>query len=136
MNDYISLLTTIMNFGKIVSPRGEEVKELLHAKLRIKEQCNIYSFPEVRDINLLKDYAFKEFPWYYSGERDSEYIQDQAKLWKKIINPDHTLNSNYGYLVYYHQTPHPSLGSITMTPFEWALYSLKKDKDSLQSIMT
>lgn len=136
INNYISLLTTIMNYGKVVSPRGKEIKELMHVKLNIAPECNVYSFPEVRDINLLTNYANKELPWYYSGIRDADYIKNEAKIWKKIVNPDNSLNSNYGYLVYYHQTIHPSLGNITKTPFHWALYSLIEDKDTRQAIMT
>ena len=136
MNNYTSLLQTIMEYGKICSPRGKEIKELMHVKLVIHPNENVFSFPGVRELDFLMAYAYKEFAWYYCGDRNSDYIQNTAKIWKKIVNSDNSLNSNYGYLVYYHKTPHPSLGDITYPAFAWALYSLLNDKDSRQAIIT
>lgn len=134
--DYISLLHAIMQYGRTIDPRGKEIKELMHIKLIVSPRTNVFSFPGVRELDFLLGYSFKELAWYCSGDRSAEYAQKIAKLWSKITNIDGTLNSNYGYLVYYHKTPHPSLGNVASTPFSWALHSLQTDKNSRQAIMT
>ena len=134
--DYYTLLLKILNEGQVVKPHGEEIKELMHVQFAIQPNCNIYSWPEVRSVDHLLAYAYKEMAWYLSGDRTSDYIKGEAKLWSKITNLDGTLNSNYGYLVFYHRTLHPSLKGTTYTPYEWAFNSLVNDKDTRQAVMT
>jgi thymidylate synthase len=125
-----------MKYGKKVYPHGSEIKEIVHAHLTIEPKEIIYSFPGVREFDKIWSYASQECAWYLSGDRSPDFIQEKAKLWSKITNPDGSLNSQYGYLVFYHKTPHPSMGDVTMTPFDWALDCLKKDKDSRQAVIT
>lgn len=134
--EYHNLLMDLMSRGHTVNPRGKEIRELNHVRLVVFPDTQIYSYPVVRPVDKLTDYWFKEVAWYMSGDRTPDYIKEKAKLWSKITNPDNTLNSNYGYLVFYHKTPHPSMGNVTMTPFEWAVYSLLNDVDSRQAVMT
>lgn len=142
--NYPELLVKILAKGNKISPRGQEIKELNHVQLEVTN--NIFTFQGVRDLNFILNYYWCELAWYMSGDRRAEYIALCAKLWEKIKNPDGTLNSNYGYLIFYHRTHHPSVvgpqalyPSVkveTMTPFDWAVHSLKNDKDSRQAVIT
>lgn len=146
--EYVELLDSIMKKGHKIAPRGEEIKELMHVTLNVKD--NFYTFPGVREIDTLLNYWKKEFAWYMCGDRDGSYIEQYARLWSRIKNEDNTLNSNYGHLVFYNKTSHPSnsLQAMeynpgkpiklieTLTPFEWALRSLKNDKDTRQALIT
>lgn len=146
--NYPSLLAHIRYAGKIISPRGEEVREVTHVQLEVTN--NIFEFPGVRNLETILNYWRKEWAWYMTGDRDGKYIEQYAKLWSRIKNPDNSLNSNYGYLVFYNRTEHPSnrLENIdnlpgkctpivnTLAPFDWAFQSLKVDKNSRQAVMT
>lgn len=125
-----------MTEGTVISPRGEEVRELVKAQLIVTPECNIYSWPEFRPIEKIRGYLRRELAWYLSGDRSAEPISKYASLWDRIKNEDGTLNSNYGYLVFHNRTPHPSLGPCTRTPFEWAASSLIADKETRQAVIT
>lgn len=134
--EYPELLYKIFNYGKEIGPRGEETKELMHMHLVIKPEATIFGYPGLRSLEKIWAYSSQELAWYLSGDRSPEFIQNKAKLWSKITNIDGTLNSNYGYLLFYHKTSHPSMGTITMTPFEWALHCLETDINSRRAVMT
>ena len=136
MNSYPELLKNIMAEGQVVKPHGREVRELMKAQLTVTPACNIYAWPGVRPIEKIQDYLWKEMAWYMSGDRHANHISKYAGLWDKIKNPDGTLNSNYGHLVFYNRTWHPSLGLVTLTPFQWAVNRLKNDIDSRQAVIT
>ena len=134
--NYPELLKHIMTNGAVVKPRGSEVREIVKAQLTVSPSCNIYAWPAARPIEKIESYLWEELAWYMSGDRNADRISKHAKLWDKIKNPDGTLNSNYGYLVFYNRTWHPSLGLVTNSPFHWAVKALKNDPDSRQAIMT
>lgn len=134
--NYPGLLHHIRHTGKIIYPHGREVCESMKVQLEIEPGFNIYAFPKARPIEKLEAYLWEELAWYMSGDRQSAHIAKYAGLWDKIKNPDGTLNSNYGYLVFYQKTRHPSLGAVCNTGFEWAKKCLKKDKDSRQAMIT
>ena len=58
-----------------------------------------------------------------------KYIEYFAKFWKDIANEDGTLNSAYGHLIFARLNEHGK------TQWQWAVESLKNDKDSRQAIM-
>ena len=99
-------------------------------------KTHIYAWPEFRDIEFIKKYMRKEWAWYFSGNRDHKRISESAKLWGDIKNPDGSLNSNYGYLVFYSKVPHPSLGAVTLSPFQWAFECLANDNNTRQAMVT
>ena len=74
-------------------------------------------------------YIAAEFLWYFGGRRDLEFIQKYASFWKQVANPDGTLNSAYGYLLFNRKNDHGK------TQWEWAYDSLVSDKDTRQAIM-
>ena len=135
--EYVHLLKEIMREGKTISPRGQEVKEIMHVKLDVGQRC-LYDFA-ARPLEKVWAYTQKELAWYLSGDRNSSAIVQHAKMWGEIQNPDKTVNSNYGYLVFYRRGIHPSMGTrqVKVHPgFEWAARSLEKDSNSRQAIIT
>lgn len=129
--NYIDLLWEIMQEGRQV----RDTKELMHVNLVVPKGC-LYDFPEVRPLNETEKYLKAEVAWYMSGDRDHTEIAKHAELWRKIKNEDGTLNSNYGHLVFYNCTLHPSLGDVCLPPFEWAARALEIDKNSRQGMVT
>lgn len=134
--NYPDLLANIMANGKVIAPRKREIREIVKARLEIHPYVNIYAWPAARSIEKIEGYLWKELAWYMSGNRDAQHIAQFAGMWDKIKNPDGSLNSNYGHLVFYNRTRHPSLGDVCATPFEWARSCLLADQDSRQAVIT
>lgn len=141
--NYHQLLNIINNNGKKVLAcsstsninRMQETREILSVNLDITG-TNIYAYPGIRPIERIMKYLRAEWAWYFSGDRRSELISKHAKLWSEIENTDGTLNSNYGHLVFYNRTPHPSLSNDIYTPFDWAVARLSEDKNTRQAVVT
>lgn len=131
--NYRDLLGSIMTYGKPVSPKGEECKELMHVQLEVG--APLWEFEGVRELARLTKYMFREHAWYFGGDRDAAYISQYAKLWDEQKNDDNSLNSQYGILVFYQKQKHPTMGFQCMAPFEWAWKSLALDKDSRRAMI-
>lgn len=84
---------------------------------------------------VIEDYTRKEVELYDSGTNKVADFARASKFWEKLANPDGTINSAYGFLIwkYYSCTSHFS--DRAMTPWEWAKESLESDKDTRQAIM-
>jgi thymidylate synthase len=79
----------------------------------------------------MADYLAKEEAMYLTGERQAEIWAEQAsKFWSKLANPDGTINSNYGWLMFQNRSLPNDL-----TPWEWAVDSLRKDRNSRQAFV-
>jgi len=129
---YQDALITLNEFGNTVKVRDYETKELQNFAFTVNkpEYCVFES--KIRSSNI--KYIAAELLWYMSGNRNPDFIKDYAKLWDVIRNPDGTVNSNYGYLVWYDKISQDS-GRYINTQFEWALSSLIKDEYSRQAII-
>ena len=57
-----------------------------------------------------------------------DFIQRYSRFWKRLTNPDGTVNSAYGYLIFTNFNGKPS-------SYQFALNALKQDKYSRQSII-
>lgn len=111
----------------IVYPRGMQVKEISDCSIEIENPLlNIYK-NEFRSSPL--KYIAAEILWYFSGTNNPSYIENYASLWKKIHNPDGTVNSSYGNLLFTEKNKH------NLTQYQWVIETLKKDKDSRQAFM-
>jgi thymidylate synthase len=100
----------------------------------------ITSDPERNKV--LADYFAKEKVVYDSMTNDAKEFGKASKFWLNLANPDGTVNSAYGHLIW--QVPslgHPEFetevtGSATLrSPWEWVIHSLKKDINSRQAVM-
>lgn len=113
---FINIFKMLMNNGKKVSPRGEEVIELENFSFMFKPYVRFMNF-EARKLNL--NYIKKEFLWYLKGDKFDISICDHASLWKSLVNEDGSINSNYGQYVF---------GEINQ--FKNVIRLLQNDKDS------
>lgn len=74
-------------------------------------------------------YLAVEKSLYLSGELSADVWAERASgFWRGLANPDGTVNSNYGWLVFRDR----SLPS-GLTPWEWARKSLERDPSSRQA---
>lgn len=111
----------------VVSPRGKVINECTNATLLLTNpSSNLFMNKERK--NIFK-YLAGEFLWYLLGRNDLAFIEKYSKFWHKIANPDNTLNSAYGYLIFKKTNAHG------YSEWRWAMESLLNDIDSRQAIM-
>lgn len=124
---YLNALRTCLDQGYPVQPRGKLTLEVLDMDVRFGgEPCLVRG-----EMDRL--YANAEIDWYMGGSRNPDPVAKVAKLWDNCRNPDGTVNSNYGRLVF---GPYkPEFSDPVGTEWAWARNSLLKDKDSRQAIM-
>ena len=108
------------------SPRGQKVKEVCNVSLEFDPKYSLY---ENQKRGSQHKYISGEFIWYFMGHNDIDFISRYSKFWKTLDNGDGTVNSAYGNLLFAKCNEHGH------TQWEWALESLKKDKDSRQAII-
>lgn len=133
---YYELLKTIMDNGDKVKTHFGNTKELIDRKLEITQEYNFPCTKTARTFDHCWKYESHELPWYFSGDRKHNYISKYAKMWKDITNVNGTLNSNYGFLIYYMLPGKPlHAGEKIYTAFEWAYQNLKKDKESRRAVI-
>lgn len=151
---YLSILKDVLNNPDAISnPRGLPVNEKFDYVFSISSPT--YDAIITNDIErnkIIKSYTKNEFDVYNSLSNKSEDFYKISKFWDKIKNPDSTINSAYGYLIWGKK----SIGSIyesdiiedirdtqsiykksaiMRTPWEWAKMSLIEDKYSRQAIL-
>lgn len=88
----------------------------------------------------IKRYTHAEFDLYERGENRAEAFAKHAPFWREIANPDGTVNSAYGYLIYKKYLviagkPPRSADERMHTPWDWARISLERDRDSRQAFV-
>jgi len=94
---WLDLIGGIYNDGADRSPRGQLTKEVLSASYEVDPVAPLMAFP-ARKLNL--DYVKQEFCWYLRANRKDVSIAEMASIWKDIINPDGSINSNYGHYLF------------------------------------
>ena len=113
------LILDIEHNGNVSQPRDMKVKELTVQTLEFDPTKTIAHF-DSRSFNW--KYFGGELCWYLNRDRDVDYIGQFSGMWSTLTNPDsNEINSNYGYLL---------LGG----QLQWALDSLKSDKNTRQAI--
>jgi len=135
---YSYLLKSVLYHPEFVtSPRGKLVREITDVSFRVDHPVSepIITADLARN-KVLADYFAKEKVLYDSMTNDVNEFGKASKFWLSLANPDGTINSAYGHLIW----QVPSLGNIgfesTMrTPWEWAIHSLKKDINSRQAVV-
>lgn len=126
---YHKLLDSLLNYPEyIVSPRGQRVHEITNCRLEIKNPW--LCFYENNRRSSQYKYIAAELLWYLSGDRSLDFISQFSAFWKNITNPDITVNSNYGWLLFYEK-----YAPIWTTQWQWAYDSLFNDKDTRQAVM-
>ena len=152
-----SLEDVISNPDFQSAPRGQKVKEKLDYTFRV---LNPSSEPIVtKDLErnkVIETYTLKEFDLYNSCTNLAEDFGKASKFWLNLANPDGTVNSAYGYLIWKNASHGSSFekesvyispprfegdGSISelkpvkRTPWQWCVEALKRDKDTRQAVL-
>jgi thymidylate synthase len=127
------------------APRGQPTREVLDYSFRVLNPVDeaIVTNDEARNTTIAS-YTAKETELYDSCSNSAEDFGKASKFWLKLANPDNTVNSAYGYLIWknkshghplHAQWCHDKEDQKMRTPWEWALESLKRDKDTRQAIL-
>lgn len=145
------------NPDSVSAPRGQKVREKFNYQFTILEPTPhaIITYDDERN-KVIEEYSKKEFDLYESCSNRVEDFAKASKFWNKLANPDGTVNSAYGYLIWKNKShgsnfetklemickpQRPGDGSVSIavpvrrTPWEWAKESLIADKDTRQSIL-
>ena len=119
------------------APRGLAIREALDYSFSVDAPTSepiVTADPE-RNIKIA-EYTAKELELYDSGSNRVEDFAKASKFWTKLANPDGTVNSAYGHLLWKKRS-HGNIAfhDTMVTPWEWARESLLADKDTRQAVM-
>lgn len=133
-----TLLDIYQNPECVSSPRGQECLEKFNYQFTIvNPQVEIISTKD-SDRNIkINSYSQKEFKLYDSQSNLVEDFSKASPFWKTLANPDGTVNSAYGYLIWKNKSHgNPEYNKKEMvTPWEWAKKSLINDEHTRQAIL-
>ena len=122
------------------APRGLPVRETLNYTFTVESPVAepIRTADEERN-KVIAEYTAKEVELYNSCSNRVEDFAKASKFWEKLANPDGTVNSAYGYLIWMNDScGHSEFGNSAYpfrTPWDWAKLSLIQDKDTRQAIL-
>ncbi len=118
------------------APRGLPIREKVDYCFSILAPTSlpIRTADEERN-KVIADYTDKEVALYNSGTNKVADFAKASKFWEKLANPDGTINSAYGFLIWKNYSCTSNFSGDARTPWEWARDSLLVDKDTRQAIM-
>ena len=136
---YLGALEDVyFNYEYKASPRGQAVREITDFSFRVTNPKPDPIITRDAERNkVIEEYTQKEIELYNSCTNDVEDFAKASKFWRKIANPDGTVNSAYGHLIWNKK----SLGNSEQsdapyqTPWQWCVNSLRKDKDTRQALL-
>jgi thymidylate synthase len=142
---YLEVLRdVILNPDFEASPRGKAVKEKIHYQFTVENPSSgpIVTQDAARNEVIAK-YTKAEFDVYAKGSTSVEDFGRISKFWLNLGNPDGTVNSAYGHLIFFDRScgnPEFEVGNPNdttrfRTPWEWARLSLLSDKDTRQAVI-
>jgi thymidylate synthase len=111
----------------VTKPRDMVIKENCDVAIVLEDPTSCLYTNQVRSSQF--KYIAAEFLWYFMGRNDVAWISKYAKFWEHIQNPDGTVNSSYGNLLFTLKNEHG------FSQYEWAHQSLVKDKDTRQAVL-
>lgn len=113
---FLKIYKDLHTKGKLISPRGKLVKEIENYTYVLPPFVRFANFTS-RKLNV--NYLKKEFQWYLKGDKFDDSIIKHASMWKSVMNPDGSFNSNYGQYFFGKEQQFDVITNI-----------LKEDKDS------
>jgi hypothetical protein len=135
----------------VCAPRGQKILEKVDYTFAVVNPVAepIVTADEERN-RVIAEYTAKEMILYDSGSNKVTDFAKASKFWEKIANPDGTINSAYGYLIWGKRSQgNPTYefdmsydgfflkdSSAFRTPWEWAKQALLTDKDTRQAVMS
>ena len=129
----------------VSSPRGQKIYEISNYSFSVLDPTSAAISTLDPDRNeVIKKYYEKEKELYNSCSNTAEDFVKASKFWDKLKNPDNTINSAYGYLIWKIKNAGNSVWQlygvkreeyVERTQWDWAKESLLRDKDSRQAVM-
>lgn len=130
------------------APRGLPVREILNYTFTVTNPVAEPIRTADKERNkVIAEYTAKEVELYNSCSNRVEDFAKASKFWNHIANPDGTINSAYGYLIWKNKSvgnpvyeyllsknENPVINGMR-TPYEWVLETLKADKDTRQAVL-
>ena len=155
---YLGTLADVYNNPDVKSsPRGQPCREKLDYTFRVlRPDASPIVTKDPKRNDVIRSYTAKEVELYDSCTNSAEDFGRASKFWLSLANPDGTVNSAYGHLIWskrshgsdfetesYCISPssRPGDGSVfssrpvRRTPWDWAKQSLIDDKDTRQAIL-
>ena len=144
-----SLADVLDNPDYRCAPRGQPIREKLDYQFRIlRPTVEAVVTADAERNKVIERYTVQETELYNSCSNKVEDFAKASKFWNHIANPDRTINSAYGYLIWKNK----SLGNnryelwntenryttgdeAIRTPWEWCRESLEADKDTRQALL-
>lgn len=119
------------------APRGLPIREKVdYSFLIIQPTSESIKTADLERNKVIADYTKKEVDLYNSCSNKVEDFAKASKFWEKLANPDGTVNSAYGYLIWEnHSAGSDQFENVKRTPWDWSKLSLIQDKDTRQAIM-
>lgn len=103
---YLTALSDVWNHYEYkASPRGQDTREITDYTFTVLHPTidPIKTFDKERN-KVIADYSKKEFDIYNSGTNSVDDFAKISKFWKKLANPDGTINSAYGHLIWFNKS--------------------------------
>lgn len=139
------------------APRGQPCREKLDYTFRVLQpDANPIVTRDQKRNETIASYTAKEVELYDSCTNSAADFGKASKFWLSLANPDGTVNSAYGHLIWAKRSHgsdfereqyvvHPgttedagsvhAMRPVRRTPWEWAKHSLVSDKDTRQAIL-
>lgn len=131
---YQAVLTKLV-YGPYVGvgPRGLRTNEVIDAIIQITEPSSKpVETANVKRNERIARYTAAEFDLFERGVNDVNEFAKHAEFWRTVGDPDGTVNSSYGRIIWYDRT----IGtSDLITPWEWCKAALLKDRDARQATL-
>jgi hypothetical protein len=119
------------------APRGQPIREKVDFLLTIRQPSAepIQTKDPERNAKI-RDYTLKELELYESTTRRAADFAHASKFWEPLSNPDGTINSAYGYLIWADKScGNPAFENVARSPWEWAKLALLEDKETRQAVL-
>lgn len=153
-----SLADVYDNPDYVAAPRDQKTREKVDYAFRIlNPKAEPIKTQDEKRNKTIESYTAKEVALYNEGDNTAEGMAKASKFWLQLANPDGTINSNYGYLVFKNRSHgNPAFEGMRKgenilfkdyasyidfktkymrTPWEWCVQSLRNDKDTRQAIL-
>ena len=162
---YLGTLADVYdNPDHIAKPRGERTREKLNYSFTITDPyVETIVTKDAKRNKIIESYTAKEMELYNSGTNLARDFGQASKFWLQLANPDLTVNSAYGHLIWFNkshgshfESKYEEVAPTTRaqilrlkeidgkyykaipnmrTPWDWCKMSLIKDKDTRQAIL-
>lgn len=122
--------------GKFINKRSRRHLRNVHILFEKPEKFTQFKVSCPERTKVMNDYMEQETVLFDNGVIDSNEMGKISKIWKKIENPDQTINANYGYMVYHlRDAGNENYSDTFMSQWEFCQNRLVDNLYTLQAIM-